>query len=220
MNPITPYEQLLAQEMEQLPLPDSMESIWAEIETQLDVELPAGDGKNPPPRKPAPARRTTRIVRHWRLFVIAGVVVVTLFLLVQKNKRQRNPDRGRIIVPEQQTVNPDSVAPLEPPAVPTPVNPSINDKKIQPSSGKPAVKDTVSVIPPDTPFLIPPPVFIDTAANRPVSSPLIIPDKTPAPKPPVKEPENQGRKRRGVPNVDDSDYKLVPVRKDTPKRGP
>lgn len=40
MNQLTTYEQLVAEKLQQLPVPDMADAIWARIEQQLDVEMP------------------------------------------------------------------------------------------------------------------------------------------------------------------------------------
>lgn len=49
MNHLTTYEQLVAEKLQQLPVPDMADAIWARIEQQLDVEMPVdktGDSHN------------------------------------------------------------------------------------------------------------------------------------------------------------------------------
>lgn len=40
MNQLTTYEQLIADKLQQLPVPDMADAIWASIEQRLDVEMP------------------------------------------------------------------------------------------------------------------------------------------------------------------------------------
>ncbi|MBW0177796.1 hypothetical protein [Sediminibacterium sp.] len=40
MNHLTTYEQLVAEKLQQLPVPDMADAIWARIEEQLDVDMP------------------------------------------------------------------------------------------------------------------------------------------------------------------------------------
>lgn len=40
MNQLTTYEQLIADKLQQLPVPDMADAIWARIEQRLDVEMP------------------------------------------------------------------------------------------------------------------------------------------------------------------------------------
>ncbi len=42
MNHLTTYEQLVANKLQQLPVPDMADAIWVRIEQQLDVEMPVG----------------------------------------------------------------------------------------------------------------------------------------------------------------------------------
>jgi hypothetical protein len=211
VNQVTPYEQLVAQEMEHLPLPDSMESIWADIESQLDIDLPSGDGKNPPLRKPAP-RRGSGWTSSWRLFVIAGSII-TILLITQIRKRNHLPDRQQPVTPPEKTIIPDT-------AVHRDGSPG-NEQHTKPLIKKPVVKDTVSVVPPDTSLLIPSPIF-GPPVSQPVNPPIVIPGKTVIAPPPtskdsVKAP---GKKTRGILNINDSDYKIIPKNKDSIKRGP
>ena len=45
MNTLTPYEQLMAAKLDQVPVPDMSDRIWAGIETQLDAGESAGTSK-------------------------------------------------------------------------------------------------------------------------------------------------------------------------------
>ena len=206
MNQITPYEQLLAQEMEHLPLPGNMESIWVDIENQLDLDLPPGGGKNPPRRKPAPSRGT-RWTSNWRLYVIAGVIAIAI-LLFKNNRRNNDVNRQRSVTPQEKTIITDSTVHKE--------EPLLNNKSTKPPIKKPAIKDSISVVPPDTSLLITPPLF-EPPPDKQVNSPVINPGK--AVVPPAKDSVKSGRKRRGVPDINDSDYRLVPQRKDSTRHG-
>ena len=44
MNQKKAYEQIITGKLEALPLPDLADAIWARIETQLDIDMPEGDG--------------------------------------------------------------------------------------------------------------------------------------------------------------------------------
>ncbi|HEY1113515.1 MAG TPA: hypothetical protein VGE66_08130, partial [Chitinophagaceae bacterium] len=44
MNQKTPYELQIADKLQQLPLPDLQDAIWARIERTLDIDMPSDDG--------------------------------------------------------------------------------------------------------------------------------------------------------------------------------
>jgi len=46
MNHLTTYEQLVAEKLQQLPVPDMADAIWARIEQQLDVDMPEDKSGN------------------------------------------------------------------------------------------------------------------------------------------------------------------------------
>lgn len=47
MNHLTTYEQLVADKLQQLPVPDMADAIWVRIEQQLDVEMPVDKSGDP-----------------------------------------------------------------------------------------------------------------------------------------------------------------------------
>lgn len=48
MNTNTPYEHLIAAKLDQVPVPDMADSIWASIEAQLDAPVEIPDQKTTP----------------------------------------------------------------------------------------------------------------------------------------------------------------------------
>lgn len=44
MNHPTTYEQLIAQKLQEMDVPDQANSIWATIEQQLSIEMPTDSG--------------------------------------------------------------------------------------------------------------------------------------------------------------------------------
>jgi hypothetical protein len=86
LNNVTPYEILIAEKVEQLPIPDMSDLIWANIEAELDSDLPndsdGGANNKPGPRTGLPGTGKGFIV----LAIVAAVVTSVFLLRGRKNK--------------------------------------------------------------------------------------------------------------------------------------
>lgn len=190
MNTTTPYEKLIAEKLEQVPVPDMADSIWASIEMQLDVAPDAPDNTSTP----------EKAIKHkgkgWYGAAGAATVAVAVSLWWFSHKEQ-----------PLQKITPVQPAPTI--RIPVTVPDSTSDK---PAETKPAVplirpKDTVSII-----DILPAlPDFDSTAqqtlpAAKPDSQALKyhhvlppVPDAVTTPPP---------KKSRGVKGITEDDYRL------------
>lgn len=197
MNTPTPYEKLMAAKLDQVPVPDMADSIWARIELQLDAVVDNPDEHTPETKNQhTPAKKS--IIKHigkgW--YGIAGVAVTATMMWWYTSRP--------ITVPEK----PARVKTI--PATQAPVDSSVTipplEKKLVP-------------VPPknDTPHLmeLPPPATDSPAAPvwvpPPVDS-LLIPHYRYVP--PVKDTVPPVKKPRGVPGITEDDYRIS-VQKDS-----
>ena len=215
MNELTPYEQLLAAKLDQVPVPDMADGIWSAIEMQLDA---AGEVPSQEPAAGLIDRKSVSRVKASRWYVIAGIVAVVIVLWwYLGHKRYREPVPF-IPLPQRQAPLP---APM--PAAPAEDSPASDrpvKKKSMPFLPAGSKNDTLafSVAPTDTaraaplPGPAPPPVLMDSPVlqtNRPLLPDVDLYRSAP--------PAPQGRKPRGVKGLTDDDYKLTAT-KDTMKK--
>ncbi|MES2649010.1 MAG: hypothetical protein V4717_19180 [Bacteroidota bacterium] len=193
------YEQVIGQKLANLPIPDMEDMIWGRVKAQLDIDMPAddsdddGDVPDVPPAGP-------RI--KWRLPVLILAFVGALFFL----KNKKNPVENTKQQPVITTPVPANSGQSAPPNL-------LNDtgKKKDPNSPAsiipPAANSQVidSAIQQDTNFISP--LITDTTANNP---PAIINRENP---PATTDTTQLKKKQRGVRDINDDDYKLVPKNK-------
>ncbi|MBK7883673.1 MAG: hypothetical protein IPJ81_07600 [Chitinophagaceae bacterium] len=85
MNKNTTYEQLIAQKLEQLAVPDSADAIWASIEQQLDVVMPV----NAPTGTPA-SSTVFKNAGQQGIIIAAAVVVIIVALFIADKFNSKN----------------------------------------------------------------------------------------------------------------------------------
>jgi len=202
VNPTTPYEQLIASKLDQVPVPDMADSIWASIEMQLDVPADApgegsGDGSADAPMGKKPFSAGKGIA----LFGLAAVVAVIALLWWYYGHKGHAP----VNVPAAPRALPAPATQAPPPVEPPRVGPPPAKKK-----DIPVKKDTVLFHAPPKDSVrvdsavkqIPSPVKIDSSflqKNR-VSAPDDDPGYIPlAPRP---------KKPKGVKGITSDDYKI------------
>lgn len=145
MNILPTYEQMIAERMEGIEIPDMADAIWSRIEAALDVELPVED-------KPGAA---------WVIGAgIIAIIIIVLFFLLRPRSVEPAPQRN---LPQQS--KPDTVRKeaFKPPDKPKPAW----KKTIKPIPQIHVVDTPVLSTPPaiDIPppvFVIPPPVVMDS----------------------------------------------------------
>jgi hypothetical protein len=196
MNKKTTYELTIADKLQQLPLPDMEDAIWARIKTQLDLDLPEGDGGGShTPQAPSGGWM-------WNAGLLAFVAAFFTIYLFTKNADR--PTTTQTPPPPANTVR----APLSQPT--TPPSPLNNNNRNGPLSRPPEsaaasvpyeVSKDSALAPPVTLQPLP-----DTQAGVTVfAPPPVLQDSVLKPKP----------KTRGVKDISDADYRIVPSKKDS-----
>lgn len=189
----------ITEKLELLTVPDMVDAIWARIETQLDIDMPPGEGPtNPPDTPPSGAGSWTRVV----MTIFVAALVATIYFTNRKTNTNNNnqsiapdnttiitspdntndkPPPARAIVPSQQQIQPDGNAPL-----PLPPN-----------------QDSFTRVGDGAGIPVP-----DSVVTNPVLAPVL----------PVILPADTSKKKgRGVQGIKDGDYRITPVKKDSAK---
>jgi hypothetical protein len=226
VNELTPYEQLVAAKLDQVPVPDMADGIWSAIEMQLDAlagmadvpgQVPAGPVS---PLKPASAdtiRKPASAVRGWGWYALAGVVAVVIVLWWYFGHKRSGDTMPSKLLPEKHAPAPVT----KPPVTASPVSDRPAKKKSVPLLPAGTKKDTVSfyTAPKDSfrtapaAAPLPPPVRTDPPAvqtNRP-ALPYVDLYQGPSPAP-------HGKKPRGVKGITDDDYKLTTAKDSARKK--
>jgi hypothetical protein len=205
VNTVTSYEALIAKKLEQLPVPDMADSIWADIAAQLDVP-PAGDGGQGPAQ---PGRGLPGMGKGFFVLCTAVAIVVALWLLI----RTKNTAKENVALPTlPETVTVDTTSKNQPAIVPA-------EKKLPPVQVAPVKKDTAAAL--DTAARLRqqlnPAVDVDKPVRQPDSALLLnksntkpVLDTAAAPLP---------KKPKGVKGIGDNDYRIQGIKKDSAKKG-
>ncbi|HEY1022259.1 MAG TPA: hypothetical protein VGE06_08090 [Flavisolibacter sp.] len=196
MNKKTTYELTIADKLQQLPLPDMEDAIWARIKTQLDLDLPEGDGGGGnSPQAPSGGWM-------WSAGLLAFVAAfLTVYLLT------KNPDAHTTT----QTTKPPANAVTAPLPLPIPApSPSTTNGRNGPLRVPPEGTATRLPFEENKDSVLSPPLtlqlFPDTQARIPVFvPPPVLQDSVLKPK----------SKTRGVKDISDADYRIVPTKKDS-----
>ncbi|MGF2414323.1 MAG: hypothetical protein ACQUYJ_18460, partial [Ferruginibacter sp.] len=78
MHTPTPYEVTIAAKLEQLPVPDMMDSIWASIEMELDADLPSDDSDQSPSTNPT--KGLPGMSKGFYLSVLTAVIIAIILI--------------------------------------------------------------------------------------------------------------------------------------------
>lgn len=198
MNEKQPYEILITEKLQAIPVPDMVDMIWARIEEKLDTDMPTDDGDNPAPAGPPPVTK----------FIIgAGITAVVVALLTLF----LNPEKKSAITPTHPT---NTLPPtISEPSKPAPSqSPPLNPRN---QSILPAPTDSNRLTAAD---------FIDSIVSSPaVQLPTAVADSTSRNVPAIVLPPVQSqpqqkdsiKKPRGVQGISDDDYRIEPKRKDS-----
>lgn len=190
------YEITVTEKLEQLTVPDMSDAIWARIETQLDIDMPTDDGPFDPPTKPS-----------WgggfglSVIFIAALISIIYFVNVKPNANK----------------NDSTVSPETPTIFSAPGNekdkPPPSSNTIIPSS--PIIRQNDSVnLPPDNAVL----TVIDSAVGTGQTITDSVKGAPGVLTPTIVNPtavDTKAKKNRGVKGIQDADYRVVPVKKDT-----
>jgi len=207
MNHLTTYEQLVADKLQQLPVPDMADAIWARIEQQLDVEMPVdkpGDPRNGNSSLPG-----FRFPGNIILYAFLAALISVVFYLSQPGQNKEVsavPSSNEIPVPGTDNNIPEkkSTPVMQAETIYTDkADLSIGDKKeekpIQ-ENELPLITNTIN----DTkePEIVKKeelPPFLEVIQKKTVPR---IQDSIP-------------KKTRGVKGITANDYRIAPVRKDS-----
>lgn len=195
MNEHIPYELTIAQKLQQLPLPDMTDAIWARVERQLDIDLPTNEGGTPPSTPPG-----TGWIGGPMLGLFVGAFLFT-FLFPKKEKTSTNktfPASGTVTkaLPVRQQPDPDQSSRVNAKAVRTPEAGNTN-MIIDPP--------VLSIANPDSIIAITP----SPQPDAPQASTVILP------KPRIVMDSTLSKQGRGVTGITDNDYRIVPTQKDS-----
>lgn len=189
MSQELPYEITIREKLEQLSAPDMVDAIWMRIEAQLDLDMPTDDGPPEPPPTPGSGPLT------W-ISSIVLLVIFTTFITRFINQQNSSPAPEQQIIPENSILQHNN----EPPPGPIPLD--SNNRRI-PRTGTRA----------EFPAEMPEPDSTELATAIP-TGPALQDDDTvaaaPALKQPIPKPDSTGKKSRGVKNLSDEDYRIVP----------
>jgi hypothetical protein len=89
VNTPTPYEVTIAAKLEQLPVPDMADSIWASIEMQLDADLSSDNSDQSPPQHPT--KGLPGMSKGFYLSILTAIIIaIVLIYKANKNHRMKN----------------------------------------------------------------------------------------------------------------------------------
>jgi hypothetical protein len=196
MNQKTTYELTIAEKLQQLPLPAMEDAIWARIKSQLDLDLPEGDGGGGnTPQAPSGGM--------WSAGLLAFVAAfLSIYFLTQKQDTATapetiNPATKTTPAPLPEQKPPPGQLPLNNPNLPvsTPPSPTISTLPLTPGI------DSIKV----APLALQPPIDSGAASTALVPLPPLQKRDSLPPKP----------KTRGVKDITDADYRIVPTKRDS-----
>jgi hypothetical protein len=215
MNSKTPYEVLIAEKVVAMSVPDRVDSIWADIEGQLDAGAPPDGGDdNSHPAPTRPVKGLPGLGNSLGLFFTTATVIAIAFFwiytsnknetipatreaapVIDKNNREGVSDSGQLHQkPEKKLFQVNDPVIIKSPMFPARVD-SIKKANRIDSLLNPSLPDRkVDTMVKKVDNLIKPPVM---------DSLKLIP--------PFKKP-------RGVKGINDDDYKIIDVKKDSLKK--
>jgi hypothetical protein len=184
------YEELIAGKLQQLPVPDMQDQIWARIKFQLDLDMPEDDGPGSTP--PAPSGPG---IMGWGLAVIL-VAFISIFI-ISKNKPADTITQNNIN-PSEQILSPVEPSGSPPGTISTtsssPVQASIPVQVLPNNSNDSFMQDNVTVSAP---------VILDSVATKASQDITQVISPVDTSSVPAKRP-------RGVQGISANDYRIVP----------
>lgn len=207
MNNLTTYEQLIADKLQQLPVPDMADAIWARIEQRLNVEMPLEDGGNNTGSSSLPG---FQFPGKGIVFLFLAALVSVLFYLNRPTKQIQNnhtpSNTNTIRIPVQ-----DIYKTLEEKPRVQPAESMYTDKADLPIAySKEDSFDTQT--PPESTESI---SIINDKASLPKPAPVITIGPPIMPKNLTPKQDSGTKKGRGVKGIGTDDYRIVPVKKDS-----
>lgn len=211
MNPILPYEQLLADKVQQVPVPDMADAIWASIEQELDKGTPGDDGGNEPssPKGGGSPGMSPYIAGG----IVIGAIILTYILTDKKKETTTNKPSPSVVIPKNNTqqntsIDSNTASPVK--SNPASVFYKNDDVKTDSNKTFNSFQQTIPIL--------------DSLLNQQVSrmQPDSVADKTfPLVNMPVGPDSltiDKGvppKKSRGVKGITNDDYKIKTERKDS-----
>jgi hypothetical protein len=202
MNQKTPYELQIADKLQQLPLPDLQDAIWARIERTLDIDMPTNDddggGGDDGPGSGGGTPWWGSGGMGGFVFSMVFVAALTTFVIIKSLNQSTNNGPAQDNNPTNQYILPNSQQDRPPPG--NTALPANNRAPVRTNTPTPVTGDSVF----SDPLVVTPPPVADSVAATTAAVPSPVPgiqqpaaDSTPA------------RRRRGVP-VSPNDYRIVP----------
>jgi hypothetical protein len=203
MNQKATYEITITGKLGQLPLPDLKDAIWSRIEDQLDIDMPEDNGGGPDaPTSPDWINLLGKISPY-------AVVVAFVSLLLIQNK---DPQNNQILQTPPATNTP---------AINQTTTPIVKEQEDRNNSAtysggqtdvnisSPSGTDAVSTVIPDNNIAQ---KADDTITTQPAPPPLVQTNSLPV------QTDSVQKKKKGVSGITDSDYRIVPQKKDSTKQ--
>lgn len=220
MNDRLTYEELIAAKLEQLPaMPAMADAIWARISGELDREMPADEGGD---TGNGPSGGGFGF-NTW-LWPGAGLLLLALAGLIFYSQQDYAP---AALMPARKTETPLRQAP---PAISLPGDGSPQDYRKNRSNSVPGRSsgDTTQVAPQEAGWLPPPLLRIDSGmANTVPDMPPDSGNHQPSPaagsgvqieKSTIQQDTPVVKRPKGVPGISNSDYRIVPGKKDSTRK--
>ncbi|OLY93979.1 hypothetical protein SAMN05444008_12544 [Cnuella takakiae] len=187
------YEVIITSKLDELPIPDMADAIWARIEAQLDLDLPTDDngGDVPVPTDP-PVGTGLWIGAAFLAFV--GALFAYYYFQSPPTKSQPQPIETSSVAPTR-----DTLQTALSPAKQSPAPPGKPKQEAANAAGTiVSYQDTTTAIPDFVKVVTPPK---DSSTSVAAISP-----------PPGKqqEPDSIPKKKRGLQGINDKDYRIVP----------
>lgn len=206
MHPKERYEEIITGKLAALPLPDMADAIWLRIERQLDIDMPTDEGGDVP-EPPSPWNGGGGLVFGAGLLTVIGAMLIAFFYF-KPNKQQPNDD---ITVNNQTTILQSSTP--EEIVIATPAKQNATPQK----ANKPTAANEPWESFPDEPVAKTDDIVAapDSAKTTADNSMAMVTSTQTLLQPEIKQDTIQ-KKKRGLQNVDDKDYRIVPKNNNTP----
>lgn len=199
MNPLQAYELTIKGKLEAIPLPDMEDAIWARIKSQLDTDMPTDDGNDHGPAGGIPPRT----------WIGGGALLIFLvsLLAIFYNRNDRTVNNA------SQPAN--TIERSEDSILSNDQSPEIrNDNDVRsltPQRGGVAVVDSGQAVPEQIlEQQLPGLNLPDSAGGNAISLPDPSLNGPLVNSPPSVKDTLPPKKSRGVKNITDNDYKIVP----------
>lgn len=220
MNERLAYEELIAAKLEQLaPLPAMADAIWSRISDELDREMPTDDGGAPDGGGGSALPGTGGFA--WPGL---GLIILAAAGLLYWNTRPKQNNTTTPSMPATSVQSSPVANDTSPPENTLPYKDELTPASRQQLNANGSLQDTASVndvnissldkLQPDTAASRPMPLINQPAPG--LQQPDLVPNEKPAAQTNVDTPP--AKKSRGVTGINNSDYRIVPDRKDTTKR--